>query len=121
MDTLESLIEEFADGALRIDCSGITDDDAERIDDILTECTNICVNDGDFELADGSVDYKGYIMHYWMDFQYLGVNKGEDDDYGSICMWRIREEEKRHISFIEFLRSVDVKDVEVEGFDELFE
>jgi len=121
MDTIDSLIEEFVEGALRIDCQGITVDEANRIDDLLTQHTEICANDDDFEHSDGSVDFSGYIMYYYQDYQYLGVRCDEDDSYPTICMWCIKDDRKRHISYEDFLLSVDVKNVEIEGFDELFE
>ena len=121
MDTIESLIEEFVEGALRIDCQGITVDDANRIDDLLTQRTEICSNDDDFERSDGSVDFSGYIMYYYQDYQYLGARCDEDDTYPTICMWCIKQDDKHYISFKDFLRSVDVKEVEIQGFDELFE
>ena len=116
MSYINELCSDIDESRLRIDCHGIKKSDADKIADIFREKISAKLNSDTF-INDGYQDYSGYIMAYVRDYPFLGVHK----QTGKITMWNSNLVDVEIIKYKEFLDDANMKEVDVTGFDDLFE
>ena len=109
MNLIDELCEDFDLKHLLINCTGITEDDACALDEVLKPRIVSRLNDDDFISKDGANDFARYIRFYFKNYPYLGLHhSGRTDD-------------RKVMTYKEIIEASKVLDPEIKGFDGLFD
>lgn len=112
MIPIEELCEWFANAKIGIDCSGITEADALKLQDIFEEYVPFPLNNPEH------TSYSAYIMFYVGTYPILGIS--ENKEY---CMWIARNDAfTTTVRYTELIEAAANKvEADCPGFDEIFD
>ena len=120
MNTIAELVDDLYDGMLRINCKDISEEDADKVDEILNQFSKLAMSGTSYVRDDGTLDFSRYIMSFHNELPYIGISSN-----GTFCMWRNHYDRNgnmlKAMNFETFIRASLIEDIPVCGFDELFE